>query len=186
MNDEGDHLTAAELTSNVQLLLVAGHETMVNQIGLSMVTLFEHPDQMELLRARPDLWPQAVEELLRHSQLTSAIMPRIAAQDFMLGGTPIGADEAVIPVIGTANRDPAGFPDPNRFDILRTAPAPHLGPGHGPHYCLGAQLAKLELRIALGSLLSRFPTLAPAVDLADLNWKTGLSVRAVEELPVTW
>jgi len=108
VNDEGDHLTAAELTSNVQLLLVAGHETMVNQIGLSMVTLFEHPDQMEVLRARPDLWPQAVEELLRHSQLTSAIMPRIAAQDFMLGGTPIGADEAVIPVIGTANRDPAG------------------------------------------------------------------------------
>ncbi len=186
MNDEGDHLTAAELTSNVQLLLVAGHETMVNQIGLSMVTLFEHPDQMELLRARPDLWPQAVEELLRHSQLTSAIMPRIAAQDFMLGGTPIGADEAVIPVIGTANRDPAG----SRTRTGSTSCVPRRRRTSGPvtarTNCLGAQLAKLELRIALGSLLSRFPTLAPAVDLADLNWKTGLSVRAVEELPVTW
>src|SRR5207249_5193461 len=85
VNDEGDHLSPAELVGNVQLLLVAGHETTANQIGLSLVTLFEHPDQMDLLRARPELWPQAVEELLRHSKQATAAMPRIAAEDVELG-----------------------------------------------------------------------------------------------------
>jgi cytochrome P450 len=186
VNDAAGHLSAQELTGNVQLLLVAGHETTVNQLGNSVVTLFQHPEQVELLRDRPELWPQAVEELLRHSKLTTAVMPRFATEDFDLDGTPVRTGDAVIPVLSVANRDPHAYPDPHRFDILRTGPAPHTGLGHGPHFCLGAQLARLELRIALGSLFARFPALAPAGDLTELRWKAGLAVRSLEELPVTW
>ncbi|HEU5473618.1 MAG TPA: cytochrome P450 [Actinophytocola sp.] len=185
-NDDGRHLSAAELSSNIQLLLIAGHETTVNQIGNSVVTLFRHPEQARLLAQRPDLRPRAVDELLRYSRLFSSLLPRITLQDLTLGDTRISAGDAVIPLIAVANRDPAAFPDPNRFDITRTGPAPHVALGHGPHYCLGAQLAQLELRIALGALLDRFPTLAPATDLADLRWKPGLAMRALHNLPVTW
>ena len=186
VNDQGDHLSPAELTSNVQLLLIAGHETTVNQLGNSVVTLFEHPDQVDLLRDKPELWPQAVDELLRHSMLVSTTLPRVAVADLELGGTLIRAGECVLPLVGVANRDPRAFPEPLRFDVLRTGPAAHLGLGHGPHYCLGAHLAKLEMRLALGSLFSRFPALEPGVDPADLRWKTGLAVRGLVELPVTW
>jgi cytochrome P450 len=185
-NDEGGYLSPSELTSNVQLLLIAGHETTVNQIGNSIVTLFQHPEQTALLRKNPDLLPQAADELLRFSKLTTSTMPRITTEDVMLGDVVVQAGEGVIPLIAVANRDPAVFPDPHRFDITRTDPASHLGMGYGPHYCLGAQLARLELRVVIGALLARFPDLAPAVDIADLNWKTGLSVRTLHALPVTW
>jgi cytochrome P450 len=185
VNDEGSHLSPTELVSNVQLLLIAGHETTVSQIGNCVVTLLQHPDQADLLRSHPELLPQAVDELLRHSKLTTSALPRIATEDVALAGITIRAGEAVIPLIAVANRDPVAFPDPNRFDITRTGPAPHVGLGHGPHFCLGAQLARLELQIALGALLTRFPTLT-AVDLDTLDWKPGLSVRALHSLPVTW
>jgi cytochrome P450 len=184
VNDQGDHLSPSELISNIQLLLMAGHETTVSQIGNSVVTLFQHPQQADLLRERPELLPRAVDELLRHSRLTTSTMPRVAVEDVPLGGEVIRAGEAVIPLIAVANRDPAAFPDPHRFDITRTSPAPHVALGHGPHFCLGAQLARLELQVAIGSLLTRFPNLAPAVDLAELDWKTGLSTRSVQALPV--
>jgi cytochrome P450 len=186
VNDQGDHLTPAELTSNVQLLLIAGHETTVNQLGNSVVTLLEHPEQVDLLRGKTELWPQAVDELLRHSMLVSTTLPRVAVADLELGGTMIRAGECVLPLVGVANRDSQAFPEPLRFDVRRGGPAPHLALGHGPHYCLGAQLVKLEMRLALGSLLSRFPALKLAVDRADLPWKSGLAVRALAELPVTW
>jgi cytochrome P450 len=186
VNDEGGHLTAAELTSNIQLLLIAGHETTVNQISNSVVTLFKHPDQASLLAKQPQLRPRAVQELLRYSRLLSAVLPRVATADVPLGDVVIRAGEAVVPLIAVANRDPDAFPDPNRFDITRTGPAPHMAFGHGPHYCIGAPLAQLELQIALGALWDRFPSLAPAVDLDDLSWKPGLAVRAVRALPVTW
>jgi cytochrome P450 len=186
VNDQGRHLSASELVSNVQLLLIAGHETTVSQIGNCLVTLFQHPDQITVLRNHPELLPRAVDELLRHSKLVSSAQPRIATEDTVVGDTLIHADEAVIPLIATANRDPSAFPDPHRFDITRTGPAPHLGFGHGPHYCLGAQLAKLELQLAIGALFTRFPTLRPAIGLNDLDWKTGLSTRSLRALPVTW
>ena len=186
VNDEGRHLSPTELISNVQLLLIAGHETTVSQIGNSIATLFGHPEQLKLLCRQPELLPGAVEELLRHSKLTTSTMPRVAVRDTMVGDTLVRAGEAVIPLIAVANRDPAAFPEPHRVDITRTAPAPHLGLGYGPHYCLGAQLARLELQVAIGALLARFPALAPAVDLDDLEWKTGLSTRSLHALPVTW
>ena len=186
VNDEGQHLSPSELVSNVQLLLIAGHETTVSQIGNSMVTLFQHPDQMALLRDQPELLPRAVDELLRHSKLVASTLPRIAVEDAMVGQTLVQTGEAVIPLVAVANRDPEAFPDPHRFDITRTGPAPHLGLGHGPHFCLGAQLARLELQSAIGALLTRFPTLAPAADLDTLQWKTGLSTRSLHSLPITW
>ncbi|HEY4456509.1 MAG TPA: cytochrome P450 [Pseudonocardiaceae bacterium] len=186
VNDEGNHLSPTELVSNVQLLLIAGHETTVSQIGNSVVTLFQHPDQATLLAEHPELLPRAVEEIMRYSQLTAAALPRVASADVPVGGVVIRAGEAVVPMISVANRDPAVFDDPHCFDITRIGPAPHVAFGHGPHFCLGAQLAQLELRSVLGALSHRFPTLAPAVDLADLPWKTGLSVRALHALPVTW
>jgi len=186
VDEKGDHLLPDELICNVQLLLMAGHETTVNQLGNSLVTLFEHPDQANMLRERPELWPRAVEELLRHSKLSTNILARVASEDVELGGTLIRAGEGVMPVVAVANRDPSAFPEPHRFHVQRIAPAPHVSLGHGSHFCLGAHLARLEMQIVLSSLLSRFPTLAPAVDLADLTWKTGLSVRAVHALPATW
>ncbi|TWP53566.1 cytochrome P450 [Lentzea tibetensis] len=186
VNDEGGHLSPSELVSNVQLLLIAGHETTVSQIGNSLVTLFQHPAQWELLRSDPALLPQAVDELLRHSRLTSATMPRVAVADTPVGEVVVRAGEAVIPLITVANRDPSAYPSPEVFDITRAGPAPHVGLGHGPHFCLGAQLARLELRAALGGLLARFPGLAPAVPVDELEWKTGLSTRALHSLPVTW
>lgn len=185
-NDDGRHLTPSELSSNIQLLLIAGHETTVSQIGNCVVTLFRHPVQARLLAERPDLLPRAVDELLRYSRLFSSLLPRITLEDVTLGGTTISAGEAVIPLIAVANRDPGVFTDPNRFDITRTGPTPHVALGHGPHYCLGAQLAHLELRVALGALFGRFRTLAPAIDLADLRWKSGLAMRSLHSLPVTW
>jgi cytochrome P450 len=186
VNDEGRHLSPTELISNVQLLLIAGHETTVSQIGNCVVTLMRHPEQAALLRDRPELLPQAVDELLRHSKLVTTTTPRVATADVQLGDTTIRAGETVLALIAVANRDPAAFPDPHRFDITRTGPAPHLGLGHGPHFCLGAPLARLELQIAVGSLLTRFPTLAPAVPLDELDWKPGLSTRSLNALPVTW
>jgi cytochrome P450 len=186
VNDAEDHLTASELTSNVRMLLMAGHETTVNQLGSALYGLYRHPEQLESLRAEPELWPQAVDELLRHAMLTPISLPRVTTEEVDLDGTLIPAGEAVFPIIGVANRDPEVFPDPHRFDINRENPAPHIALGHGPHYCLGAQLAKLELRIALSSMFQRFPTIHPAVDLAELPWKKGHAVRSLEEFPLTW
>lgn len=186
VNDAGNHLSPTELVSNVQLLLIAGHETTVGQIGIGVFTLFQHPDQARLLTERPELLPGAVDEILRHTRLVAATLPRIALADVEVADVVIRAGEAVIPVVSVANRDPAAYDDPNRFDITRDGPAPHVAFGHGPHFCLGAHLAQLELQAAVGTLLRRFPTLAPAVPLADLRWKTGLSVRALHALPVTW
>jgi cytochrome P450 len=183
---EGGHLSPTELISNAQLLLVAGHETTVSQIGNMVHCLLRHPDQAALLAARPELLPQAVDELMRYCRLVDAAQPRVAVQDVAVCGVRIAAGEAVIPVVAVANRDPEAYPHPNRLDITRTGPAPHTGFGHGPHYCLGAPLAELELRIAVSTLLRRFPGLALAVDPDELRWKEGLSVRAPHALPVTW
>jgi cytochrome P450 len=186
VNDEGDYLTESELASNIQLLLIAGHETTVSQIGNCVATLFQHPEQAKLLAERPELLPHAVDELLRYSRLLTTILPRVATEDVPLGKTMVRTGEAVLPLIAVANRDPEVFPEPHRFNVTRTDPAPHVAFGHGPHYCLGTALAHLELQIALGSLLGRFPTLAPAVELADLPWKPGLAIRSLSALPVTW
>lgn len=185
---DADHgrLTEQEMVDLAAGLLAAGHETTVTQISNFVYVLLTNPQQLALLRARPELLPGAVEELLRYVPLgVSAAFARYATEDLELGGVRIRAGEPVIAAMSSANRDATVFDDPDRLDVTRDA-GPHLGFGHGVHHCIGAQLARMELRVALGTLLTRLPELALAVDEKDLEWKSGLLVRGLRALPVTW
>lgn len=184
-HDEGGHLTSAELLANLQMLLAAGHDTTVNQLGNSLLTLLRHPAEMQRLIDSPALIGTAVDELLRFSRLIAATLPRVTTEAVSLEGVQLPAGAAVLPVLSSANRDPAVFPDPDRLDVGRDNAAP-LAMGFGPHYCVGAQLAKLELRIALTSVLKRFPGLRLAVDESSLSYRMETNVRALVSLPVAW
>jgi cytochrome P450 len=184
--DNEDRLSEEELVSLGIGLLIAGHETTANQIANFTYVLLTEPENWQLLCADPTLVPGAVEELLRFVQLGSGgSFARIATEDVELGGVTIQAGEAVFVNTQSANRDEAVFDTPEHMDLLRTH-NPHMAFGHGVHHCLGAQLARLELQVALGSLLRRFPTLHLAVPVADVPWKTGLLVRGPKALPVSW
>jgi cytochrome P450 len=186
VTDEQGALTETELVKNLRLLLVGGHETTVNQLGNSVLALFRHPDQLALLRDRPELVTPAVEELLRYSRLIGSTLPRVAVADVELGGQLIRAGDGVIALTSSANVDARVFAAPDRLDITRSGSAQHLAFGHGPHFCLGAHLARLELRTALTSLLARFRTLGPAVEESELRWREGTPLRSLLALPVTW
>lgn len=150
---DGERLSHGEILGFFQLLLLAGSETTTNLISNAVLSLSENPAQFARLRTEPDLLPSAIEEVLRYRSPLQW-MYRIARRDVDLGGTTIPAGTMVLAVIGAANRDPEAFPDPDRFDITR-ATNPHLAFGHGPHFCLGAPLARLEARVALTELLVR-------------------------------
>ena len=184
--DEGDRLSEEELTTLGCTLLIGGHETTANQLNLSLLCLLDHPDELAKLRAAPDLIPAAVEELLRFVRLGSGLPPaRVAKEDVALGHVTIRAGESVLPLFATANRDPSVFRDPDQLDVTRDA-ASHLAFGAGPHRCLGAQLARLELQEAFRGLLSRMPALRLAVPAQDLRFKAGMALHSLCELPVTW
>ncbi|MCV2492045.1 cytochrome P450, partial [Geodermatophilus sp. YIM 151500] len=146
----------------------AGYETTYHLISNAVVTLLDHPDQLALLRERPELMPGAVEEVLRHSGPVHGTKPLTAAEDVTWHGETIPAGAIVEPLIASANRDPGAFPDPDTFDITRS-PNDHLEFGSGVHLCLGANLARMETRVALGVLLDRCPGLRLAVDRAELE-----------------
>jgi cytochrome P450 len=184
--DEQGAFSPAELAANLQMLLVVGHETTIDQLGTAVLALLRHPDQLALLRRRPELLDAAVEELLRYARVTSVSLPRVALSTVDVCGRRIEAGELVVAVSGAANMDPAEYADPRRLDIAREHPAPHLAFGHGPHYCLGAHLARLELRTVLAALLDRFPGLALAGGDAEPAWHPGTGMRALRCLPVTW
>lgn len=187
VSDEvGDRLTEAELLINLQTLIVAGHETTASQLSNGIVALTRNPDQLDLLRSRPDLAPQAVEELLRWDKLIATTVPWVTIDDVDIDGHVIPAGAPVITVPHIGNRDATVFEGPNRFDILRPNANQHLSFTHGPHFCLGSSLARAELRIGLESLLRRFPKLEVAVDDANLRWREGRTVRSLESLPVRW
>jgi len=150
---DGERLTQPEILGLFQLLIVGGQETTVNLIANAMLCLLEHPDQLARLRAAPDLLPAAIEEVLRYRAPLQWVM-RTPRRDVAMHGQIIPAGKLVLPMIGSANRDPKQFRDPNRFDIARE-PNPHIAFGHGIHACLGAPLARLEARIALTDLLER-------------------------------
>jgi cytochrome P450 len=183
--DEGDRLSEEELITFGVTLLVAGYETTANQIANSAYLLLENPDQLAKLRADEALLPRAVEELLRVVQLGGGVgRTRIATEDVTLGRGTIAAGEAVFVAGGPANLDPRVFPDGGRLDVAREH-CPHLSFGHGPHFCLGAQLARMQIQVALGSLLRRFPGLQ-LVDADRIEWKTGLLMRGPEVLSLAW
>ena len=176
-------LTSEELLGMAFLLLVAGHETTVNLISATVHALLTHPDQLELLRAEPDLAGAAVEESLRHCAPVHATAFRFAAESLDLAGTRIPAGDAVQISLAAASRDPLHFPDPDRFDLRRRGPG-HLAFGHGLHHCLGAPLARAEATIAVRLLLRHCPGLALAADPATLTWRTSTLLRGLSELPV--
>jgi cytochrome P450 len=184
--DEDDRLSETELVELAGGLLAAGHETTASQLPNFVYALQTHPDVLALLAQRPDLVPGAVEELMRWVPLgAAAAFPRYAKEDVELGGVTVRAGEPVLGALHSANRDEAQFPDPDRIDVTRT-PNAHLGFGHGAHHCLGAPLARVELQIALATLLRRLPELRFAVPDAEIPWKSGLFVRGPKRLPVTW
>jgi cytochrome P450 RapN len=183
---DGDRLGEDELVRLAIAILVAGYETTASQLGKFMLCLFERPDQLARLRERPDLLPGAVEELMRFVPLSSGTsIAHLATEDVEVGGMLVRAGDAIMASGAAANRDPGVFLDPERVDIERTD-ASQLGFGHGPHFCLGAHLARMELQVAIGSLLARFPELALAVAPDAVRWKTTSSVWGLEELPVAF
>ena len=183
--EAGDMLSEEELFSMVLLLVVVGHETTVNLIGNGMLALLQAPDELARLRAEPDLLPSAVEELLRYDCPVERAPMRFAAEDLLLHDTVIRRGDAVSVVLGSANRDPAIFPDAGRL-LLARQPNRHLAFGLGVHYCLGAALARLEGRIAFSALLERLPGLALAAPPASLRWRTQPIMRGLQQLPVCW
>ncbi|MEU3726485.1 cytochrome P450 [Streptomyces sp. NPDC031705] len=185
VDEGGDRLSPAELIGMCVLLLIAGHETTVNMIGNGMRALFAHPDQLADLRADLGLLDGAIEEMLRYDGPVETCTERLALEDVKMGGVVIPKGSAVLIAMADADRDPARFAEPDRFDIRRDARG-HIAFGHGLHYCLGAPLARTEGRIALRSLLERFPDLRSDADEAELSWVPGMLIRGVRELPVRW
>jgi len=182
--DGTDRLTEDELTSMVFLLLIAGHETTVNLIGNGTYTLLTHPDRHALLLAEPERLPATIEELLRFDGPVQVATFRWTSVPVRIGDTVIPAGEIVIPGLLAANRDPAAAAEPAVFEPTRDGAAPHLAFGHGVHHCLGAPLARLEARIALGSLLARLPDLRMAVPVAELRWRPSVLMHGLAALPV--
>jgi cytochrome P450 len=183
--DEEDRLSEDELLSLAEALLVAGHETTASQIPNFVHVLLTHPDQLARLRADLGLVPKAVEELMRFVPLgAGAGIARYALEDVELGGVTVRAGEPVLPALASANRDEAVYHAPEELDLLR-AEASHVGFGHGAHHCLGAPLARMELQVALETLLRRLPGLRLTED-GGIEWKSGLSTRGPAHLPLAW
>ena len=179
--DGGDQLTEDELIGTVVLLLNAGHEATVNFTGIGWWQLFRHPAQLERLRQEPALVPRAIDELLRYDTPLQ-MFERWVLEDVEIAGVavPKGAELGLL--FGSANRDPAVFPEPDRLDLARPGAAQHLSFGAGVHYCLGAPLGRLELELSFGTLLARLPDMAPAQEPA---WKPTYILRGLEALHVT-
>ena len=181
--EAGNKLSEAELTANIMLLFGAGHETTVNLIGNGLLALHRNPDQLDLLKRDPSLMPNAIEELLRYDssvQLTG----RAALEDVEIGGVMIEKGEGIMCLLGAANRDPDVFPDPDKLDVTRPNVRP-LSFGGGIHFCLGAQLARIEAEIALNSLLARLPKLKLET-LEDPAWRPTFVLRGLTSLPARW
>ncbi len=184
--DDQDALSEDELVQFGVTLLMAGFETTVNQIGNFIYTLLTHPHQLDLLKADPALLPRAIEELLRFTPAAiSPLLSRIVLENTELGGTLLRAGDAVAVHNPVANRDPAVFERPDELDLTRQD-NPHLAFGYGPHHCLGAHLARIELQVTIGTLFRRFPTLAFAIPVEDIPFRQGRMFRGLLELPVTW
>jgi cytochrome P450 len=183
--EDGNKLTNEELTANIILLFGAGHETTVNLIGNGLLALHRNPGQLALLKANPGLITNAVEEFLRYDssvQLTG----RVALEDIEdVGGKKIPKGESVLCLLGSANRDPAVFPDrPDQLDITRPNVRP-LSFGGGIHFCLGAQLARIEAEIAISTLLRRLPDLR-LDDAENPEWRPTFVLRGLKALPASW
>ncbi len=180
VEEEGDRLSEEEIYAIVAVLMSAGHETTTNTIGNGLVALLRYPDMLARLHQEPDLIESAVEEMLRYDGTTQRHM-RVAAKEVELHGHQIAKHQLVFAMVGAANRDPAQFPHPDRFDIARSNNR-HVTFGHGIHFCVGAPLARLETRIAINTMLRRLPRLQLATE--KLEWHQHIGLRGLKSLPV--
>jgi cytochrome P450 len=185
VREHGADLSTDELIGIAGLLLVAGHETTSNMLGLGTLALLRHPEQLALVRNDPAAVGPAVEELLRWLGIVHSGIPRTTTEDVEVGGVAIPADSLVILALAAANRDPRFLPDGDRLDVTRDA-AGHVAFGHGLHHCLGAPLARMEMRTAFPALLRRFPDLALAVPYEEVSFRAFHFVYGLLALPVTW
>ncbi|MBR0938415.1 cytochrome P450 [Bradyrhizobium jicamae] len=183
--EDGQKLTNEELTANIILLFGAGHETTVNLIGNGLLALHRNPDQLALLKAEPGLITNAIEEFLRYDSSVQ-MTGRVALEDIEdLGGKRIPKGDAVLCLLGSANHDPAVYPDhPETLDIRRPNVKP-LSFGGGIHFCLGAQLARIEAEIAISTLLRRIPDLR-LDDAENPEWRPTFVLRGLKQLPARW
>jgi cytochrome P450 len=179
----GDSLDEQELHSMLFLLLTASYETTMNLIASGTLALLTHPAELSRLRADPSLLPGAVEELLRYANPLNHATKRFTLESVTIGGVTIPARSWVLCVISSANRDPDRYSSPDVLDVGRDASG-HLAFGYGIHFCPGASLARLEGEIAFGALLSRFPSLALAIDPSELRWRPSSFIHGLEKLPV--
>ncbi len=185
IEDDGDRLSEPELLSMVGLLIVAGHETTSNLIGSGVLTLLDHADQLERLKADLSRVPRAIEELLRFTGPVLTSVPRLATEKVDLGGQTISRGDIVIVALTSANRDESHFTHAAELDLLRSIDR-HLAFGYGIHACLGAPLARLEGEIAFTTLLRRMPNLRLNVPHEALTWHGALNVRGLTHLPVAF
>lgn len=182
--EAGEKLSEQEIYGVVALLIIAGHETTVNLIGNGMISLLQHPDQLEKLRENPDLIKSAIEEMLRYNGPVEFSTSRWAGEDLEFRGNQMKRGDLVVVALDSANRDGDHFSDPDLFDITRER-SRHLAFGHGIHMCLGAPLARLEGEIAINTLLRRFPNIRMREDADALEWRPGMIVRGVKEIPLS-
>jgi cytochrome P450 len=182
IREHSDDVTDDELTGIGNLLLIAGHETTSNMLSLGTLALLEHPDQLARVRDDPAAVDGAVEELLRWLTVVHGGFPRAATHDTTIGGHPVAAGELVISSLAAANRDPAAVEGGEALDVTR-APSPHLAFGHGIHHCLGAPLARIEMRVAFPALLQRFPTLRLA---GEPEFRHRTLIYGLHRLPLAW
>ncbi len=183
-NEDGDRLSEDELLAMVVILLIAGYETTVNLIATGTLLLLHDPGQLADLRAHPDKVGPAIEEILRLATPIDVATERHTREDVEIAGVTIPKGALVLVGIASANVDAARFSDPERLDLARTDNR-HLSFGLGPHYCLGAPLARLEGRVAISALLNRFPDVRVSVPLEQLHLRPGMSLRGLTSLPVT-
>jgi len=183
--EDGNKLSHEELYANIILLFGAGHETTVNLIGNGLLALFRNPDQLALLKANPSLITNAIEEFLRYDSSVQ-MSGRVTLEEIEgLGGKKIPKGESVLCLLGSANHDPAVYPDrPEQLDITRPNVKP-LSFGGGIHFCLGAQLARIEAEIAISTLLRRLPDLR-LDDAENPEWRPTFVLRGLKQLPASW
>ncbi|MER8002296.1 cytochrome P450 [Streptomyces sp. NPDC095613] len=183
VREHGDEISDEELTGLADLLLIAGHETTSNMLGLGTLFLLRNPGHLAWARQDEHI-DAVVEELLRHLSIVHTVIPRVVRADTVVSGQPLKAGDLVVCSLPAANRDPALTADPDRFDPGRKVS--HLAFGHGIHHCLGAPLARMEMRIAYPALLRRFPALRPAVPFEEVRFRMYSVVHGLESLPVAW
>jgi cytochrome P450 len=181
-HDEGDAISAADLLSFVTLLLIAGNETTTNLIGNGTLALGRNPEQLDMLKRDPAMIPRAIEEMLRYDGPVQSTV-RFTKQAMQLGGTEIPAKAIALMIVAAANRDPAQFKEPEKFDITRE-PNDHVAFGEGIHFCIGAALARMEATIAFEAMLARFPRLRLKDPAIKPVYKGSYFLRGLESLPL--